>query len=291
MSTITSNSIVKRIHFSGSKRHLRIRYIIVVSLFTLFIWWGAKSFLKYWSQPLTTNISYKFGDGIGNGIQFPVITFCQYGSNSNNPLLKNCNNGSWFFLPSFLNCIKNDGNFNIDSFLESLQFERKLVIEKFQLWNGSMRLDLEYLNQHVWSTVFHYSYGLCLSFDLSNVEEYEFVQYNQNSRPGITFTVAENSLWSKYAVLLHSKNDLPDAWLLNGKRTISMSKKTTLEHVFEIQKRITKRESTRSSPCVDYEYNTCRNLEMNQLVLDQFNCQIPVLYFGHHLDYLLQGYI
>ena len=113
-----------------SKRHLRIRYIIVVSLFTLFIWWGTKSFLKYWSQPLTTDISYKFGDGIRNGIQFPVITFCQYGSNSNNPLLKNCNNGSWFFLPSFLNCIKNDGKFNAVSFLESLQFEKKLVIEK-----------------------------------------------------------------------------------------------------------------------------------------------------------------
>ena len=55
----------------------------------------------------------------------------------------------------------------------------------------------------------------------------------------------------------------------------------------EIQKKINKRVSTRGSPCVKYEYNTCQNIEANKLVLDQFSCQIPILYYGHHLDNLI----
>ena len=102
------------------KKFLRIRCVIVIVLFILFIWWGAKSIQRYWSQPLTTDIGYSFGDGIGNGIQFPVITFCQYENSSTQSFFKECSNGSWDFYPAFVNCLKNDQNFNIDFLMESL---------------------------------------------------------------------------------------------------------------------------------------------------------------------------
>ena len=124
---------------------------------------------------MTTDIGYTFGDGIGNGIQFPVITFCQFEDSSINPLLKECNNGTWDFFPSFVNCLKNDHNFNIDFFMASLQLERRVIIEKSQLWTGSFYIDLKHMDQHVWSSVFHYLFGLCYSFDLSNVEEYQTI--------------------------------------------------------------------------------------------------------------------
>ena len=33
-------------------------------------------------------------------------------------------------------------------------------------------------------------------------------------------------------------------------------------------------------PCAQYEQQTCQNIENNILVLDKFNCQIPILYNG-----------
>ena len=147
-------------------------------------------------------------------------------------------------------------------------------------------MDLEYFDQ-LWSELFHYQFGLCHSFDLSKSKKYEFVTYNKGSRPGIEFTLAQNITHLKFVIILHSKNDFPDALIINGGRTISIPKKSHKSHVIEIQKKISKRVSTQTSPCVMYEYNTCQNIEANKLVLDQFNCQIPFLYFGHHLDHMI----
>ena len=35
-----------------------------------------KGLIRYIEQPLTTDISYHFGDNKNGGIQFPVISFC-----------------------------------------------------------------------------------------------------------------------------------------------------------------------------------------------------------------------
>ena len=55
-------------------------------------------------------------------------------------------------------------------------------------------------------------------------------------------------------------------------------------HKIDLKKKINKRESTRKTPCVQYEYNTCQNIEDNRLILDKFHCRIPILYSGQHLD-------
>ena len=71
---------IKCISILGTQFCETMTFAIVVSLFVLFTWWGMTSVEKYWSEPLTTDIGYKFGDGIDNGIKFPVISFCQYRS-------------------------------------------------------------------------------------------------------------------------------------------------------------------------------------------------------------------
>ena len=163
------------------KKYLKIRFTIVLSLFVLFTWWGMMSVEKYCSEPLTTDIGYKFGDGIDNGIQFPVISFCQY-DKIKNSYLKVCNNGSFNFIPSFINCLRNNKNFKFDLFMASLELDIGAIIENYQLWTGLNYIDLKHSKQNVWSTVFQYQFGLCHSFDLSNIKEYEFVQYNKGSR-------------------------------------------------------------------------------------------------------------
>ena len=201
-------------------KHFRIRYTFLVSLLVVFGWWGIKSFKRFWSQPLTTDISYTFGDYNKSGIKFPTITFCEYMTGQVNQLLKDCNNGAWDFFPSLINCLEKNKNFDIDTFIDNLETKRVTPIDEVKLWTGSYYIDLKNKEHLLWSRVFHYQFGLCYSFDLSNLEEFEYVKYEEISRPGISFTLLKNNPWSRIDIILHSKNDFPDAWLLNGKTTL-----------------------------------------------------------------------
>ena len=96
--------------------------------------------------------------------------------------------------------------------------------------------------------------------------------------------MAEKNQWKKPNILLHTKNDLPDAVLLNGFHHVTLSNKTKQAYKLNLKKKINIRESTRKVPCMKYEYNTCQNIEDNQLILEKFHCRIPILYSGQHLD-------
>ena len=82
---------------------------------------------------------------------------------------------------------------------------------------------------------------------------------------------AENNPWQKLWIKLHSKNDLPDAALLNGFTIISFSNEIKEGHKINVRKKIINRESTRKVPCEKYEYETCQSMEDNKLILNQFN--------------------
>ena len=132
--------------------------------------------------------------------------------------------------------------------------------------------------------MFHSSFGPCYTFDLSKVEKLEFVSYQGATRPGIEFVLAENNPFEAANIILHSKKDLPDADLLNGLIITSISNEATMGHFINIGKKISRRAPTRKSPCTQLEYKTCQNIEDNEIALHKFNCYIPILYQGPHLD-------
>ena len=96
-----------------------------------------------------------------------------------------------------------------------------------------------------------------------------------------------NTSWTGIIVLLHTKYDLPDSGIFNGKNFIVISNSISELHKIEIRKKYSIRESTRRVPCVFYEKKTCQSIEDNMLILSKFKCQIPILYHGHHLDDLI----
>ena len=96
-----------------------------------------------------------------------------------------------------------------------------------------------------------------------------------------------NRPWKSITIFLHSKDDLPDASNLNGFFYANISSNNNVQHKLELRKKISKRESTRKIPCTKYEQETCENIEDNILVLDKFNCKIPFLYHGQHLNEFL----
>ena len=134
-----------------------------------------------------------------------------------------------------------------------------------------------------WSTVFN-PYGTCHTFDLSQVKELEFVRIGTGT--GIEFVFTDDNPYENLKIILHSKDDLPDADLLNG-LVYSTVSKTKLVHRITFDKKISKRVPTRRIPCTQYEYKTCLNIEDNRMVIDKFNCQIPILYHGRHLDNII----
>ena len=265
------------------KRIVRIRNLIVFCLILLLIWWGGSAILKYWNQPLTTDTRYVFGDN-ESGIQFPVITICDYDLYIKNPLLKDCKIGPRDLIGSFLSCMKKDKNFTMESFTNSLQLDVRKIVSVVRVWTGSEMIILQDLDSQAWSKIFNYFWGFCHTFDLSKIEKFEYVSYKEIGRPILQFVMAENSPWKKQILMLHTKNDLPDAWLLNGYSTVEFSNTTKQYHRIDLKKQINKRESTRKVPCEKYEYRTCQSIEDNQLIFDKFHCRIPILYSGQHLD-------
>ena len=113
-------------------------------------------------------------------------------------------------------CLENDKNFTLDTFLPKILHDREKVFDRTQLWDGSEYTNLQHLDDQLWSRVFHNLYGPCYTFHLSKTKEYEYVPYRRKGNPGIAFSLADDNPWTKLIILLHSKDDLPDAHVLNG---------------------------------------------------------------------------
>ena len=110
---ITSRSIMKV--REKIKKICRVKYVIIFCLILLFLWWGTTTVLRYWSQPLSTDISYKYGE-TKEGIQFPLITLCDMNIFINDAMIKECHDGSWNFISTLVSCLKRKKNFSYAEF-------------------------------------------------------------------------------------------------------------------------------------------------------------------------------
>ena len=289
MTTIDKASIVCHYLTVNTLKIFRIRILIRFCMLSLFTWWGILDIQKYLSQPLTTDIAESFGDN-ENGVQFPLLTFCPSEFFIKDQITKLCNADLpklTYFMDTTLSCLDDDENFDIGNFIESLVIQRTFIFDLVRLWTGSKYINLQNMSSQIWSTVFHQTYGLCCTFDLSGVNQFKYVPYQEDSRPSIEL-IFDSSPWEKIQLILHSKHDLPDAAELNGLNYLLISNQTKEAHYINIlKKKRSTRQSTRTAPCTEYEHKTCRNIEDNMIVLDQFKCLIPILYHGQHLDQII----
>ena len=261
------------------KKACRVKNLVILCLLLCFLWWGNNAVVRYWSQPLVTDISYIFGE-TKLGVQFPQITLCQ--KLLENPIVKECHDGSWNFVSTLASCMNRNKSVE---FKQNLHPEIENVVEMVRFWTGSEYLSLWPLYGTIWTRVVLIESGPCYMLDLSKVDKFKYVSVENNAgRPGIEFVMAENNQWQMISLLLHTRFDLPDAIQLNGYFVISFSDKIKQAHKFELRKKINKRESTRNVPCVEYEHRTCKSIEDNKEIIAKFNCSMPSLYSGEHLD-------
>ena len=196
----------------------KIRLVIWIGLLSTFTWWGGKAVIRYWNQPLTTDMFYSFGDNEKGGIQFPLISFCPLPPNFvENNILQECRDKSDrpYFIDSLTYCLETDENFKIKTFMDSLQLKRNDIIKTTRFWTGSGYKDLQYLDDEMWSSVFQQRYGLCYTFDPSSVKEYKYIPYPGQGRVGFEFLLAEAIPWKVWYFsawnfkIGHTKLDCP----------------------------------------------------------------------------------
>ena len=265
------------------KKICRVKYVIIFCLILLFVWWGSNAVLRYWSQPLSTDISYKYGE-TKQGIQFPLISLCNLNSVVNDPMIKECDDGSWNLIRTLVSCMKINKTLKI---ADHMHPEIRNIVDMVRLWTGSEYINLHHFYGTVWTKGFHQK-GPCYTFDISKVFKFKYISLKPGQRPAIEFIMAENNLWKDAGVILHTRIDLPDAYELNGYSFLSfIFDKIHKVHKVEFRKKINKIESTRKAPCVKHEYSTCQSIEDNRKIFERFHCSIPILYSGPHLDDLI----
>ena len=222
------------------KKMVRIKHFIIFCLILLLIWWGGTAILKYWSQPLTTDTINIFGDN-EKGIQFPLITMCDWDIVTKNTLMKDCYTREYDFIGSFVSCMKQNKSFSVESFMASLQLDIRKIVARVQVWTGSEYISLQNLEGQAWSSIFHYEFGFCHSFDLSKINKFEYIPYRERMRPGLGIVMADNNPWQSSAIMVHTKVDLPDALILNGFKVVRFANTAKHSHFFNLKKNPRKR--------------------------------------------------
>ena len=86
--------------------------------------------------------------------------------------------------------------------------------------------------------------------------------------------------WHWY-VLLHNINDLPDASSSHIADIVGMKNQEKI-----LRSQHFTRPNTKLSPCWKYKEKSCNEVFLHQKIAKDFNCQVPILYTGMHLDSL-----
>ena len=90
------------------------------------------------------------------------------------------------------------------------------LVEMVRFWTGSKYVNVQHLDEKIWTRVFLDNFGPCYMFDLSKVDKLNHVSPEAGKRPGIEFVMTENNPWQRPELILHARFDLPDAWQLLG---------------------------------------------------------------------------
>ena len=226
------------------KKACQVKNLSVFCLILLFLWWGSNAVLRYWSQPLSTDISYNYGES-QPGNRFPLITLCNFKIFFQNPIFKECGDGSWKFISTIVSCMKSNKTLKEADLMENLHPEIGSLVEMVQFWTGSKYINVQHLDEKIWTRVFLKSFGPCYMFDLSKVDKLNHISIEAGERPGIEFVMAENNPWQSLELMVHSRFDLPDASWLFGWKSLSFSDETKEAYRVLIQKKVNKKSTMR----------------------------------------------
>ena len=164
------------------KKACQVKNLIVFGLILLFLWWGSHAVVRYWSQPLSTDITYVYGEN-KPGDQFPLVTLCNYKEFFQNSIFKECGDESWNFISTVVSCMKSNKSFEEADLIRNLHPEIGNLVEMVRFWTGSKYINMQHLDEKIWTRVFLDVFGPCYTFDLSKVEKINNISLEAGEKP------------------------------------------------------------------------------------------------------------
>jgi hypothetical protein len=248
--------------------------IVVLVSSLLLIYWSLAAIDKFKKQPIATYITYTLGDD-NEQLMPPHVTVCRQNFVSQDKILSKCSKNSTSFSQALLNCL-NDTDFDPTEYLQYLinkKVKDEIITFVSTIWTAPFGISLEV------QAIFSMTYGLCASFDPKQFNHWHF-RYTTS----VSLTLNQSS---QYLVMLHTDHDYLDSCSIHYCfKDVFNTSKTWLG----IKKKLIYRESTQILPCGEFSQRTCLDIQRNEEVAKRFNCKLPLLYSGKHLDRYVSGY-
>ena len=231
--------------------------VIVFSFLTIFVYWGIVAFLKFWEQPKAMQISIKKENLMK---EFPAITFCI-----------EPDDGLYFyqFIEEQLRKNETWGHFNDDNCILANIIDPYIKCKSHTTYLKS---------EDIWSPFYHRNYGLCYTLDIRKEKDLKI----ENGPISLGF----ESQWiygylEDRRIFLHDFEDL-----LNDDQTWIPTIGFRSKH-FAIRKTKYSSVSTKSQPCNENSntFQVCKDIEMHDYFMKQYQCQIPFLLSWSHSSY------
>ena len=88
----------------------------------------------------------------------------------------------------------------------------------------------------------------------------------------------------KWSLFLHNTNDLPDAYTIHPNIKALWNPGSALSYDFTLRTRHFSKDSTKYSPCSNYQPKACTDVYLQQKIAEDYNCQIPIFFSGKHME-------
>ena len=253
-----------------------VKFLIFSALWGIFVWLSYKAIDKYIYEPISTEIVYTTGDD-GINIKFPIMTICPYEFARKS--LDHCSNGSEFYQEILKNCLENDPDFDLNESLRALHYDRQDYFEDIK----PLRLPKTTQNdqESLWSPVIHARFGLCYSIDLDKSKHFSSkLKDYERDIPVYTLELKDKMTWTWMTLMLHEKDDLPDAFDIHPRMAIEMKTK----YWIRIKKKIIKGIHTQHSKCSQFSYKTCLEVFHQKRIESKYGCDATFLFNASHLQ-------
>ena len=272
--------------------------LVKVAMWLIFVYWATQAIMNYNDESLSMNSIVTSKSKL---TEFPLLTLCpDFTQTFTYGLASSMNFYESKFYPAFkkfVNFSQNDPYGIPISYLnETLFYDIDNLVENVSVQSSGGKTT-ELSQENIWSSVYHQSYGLCYTLDLSKEEKY-IGSIDYSITVSIKFRLDAIDVlgaWFSYFgkfdhgfLLIHDHQSLPSADLYSQRLPFDpycasgyfwANPISICSHYFITQME-TKSESTKNKPCGQLFPRECEDYMVNQIIAEKYGCKIPFFKTG-----------
>ena len=224
--------------------------LIKLSLWIFFSYLSINALIKYLDEPVSSQLYETLGDEKGQ-ISFPYITICNENLANDSEILSACGNGTVAYANAIANCLKKGESLNFTEIVEKSTLKWVDYFQDFKLVSPK-EPEINFKTEDIIEEIIDWNFGVCLRIDSEKIGKGPVPTFGPI--PRLSFIIKDSIPWKKIKIVLHDRQDFPDAFHLQPLFTIE---KKRLHYSAIIQKKISKLVNTKHSPCGKYSQLAC----------------------------------